>query len=154
MPLHYLHKRRSHRHAPPQTHRQQHRLLHQRRCTQPPTQPKTEITSHPHGIQERSLELLRLQIHTTTTRTLPNRLPMPPRTNQLVLPTQRQTPNRQKTLHHLPSTTRMPHLRPRQPNQPRPLGRDDSARTLDRTSKTTPNRYDNLRQRNQWKFIR
>ena len=154
MPLHYLHKRQSHRHAPPQTHRQQHRLLHQRRCTPRPTQPKTEITSHPHGIQERSLELLRLQIHTTTTRTLPNRLPMPPRTNQLVLPTQRQTPNRQKTLHHLPSTTRMPHLRHRQPNQPRPLGRNDRTNSLQPAKLVPPNIYDNLRQRNQCRSIR
>ena len=149
MPLHYLHKSQSHRHAPKQTHRQQHRLFHQRRSPKPPTPPKPDITFTPHGIQERSLELLRLQTHPTTTRTLPNTLHMPPRPHPLVLPTKRQTPNRQKTLPHLPRPTRMPQLRNRQPNQPRPLGRNDRTRTLHRTSKTTRKIYDDLRQRNQ-----
>ena len=125
MPLQYLPKSQSRSHAPKPPHRQQHRLLHQRRSPKPPTTTQTEITSHSHGVPERSMELLRLQIHPPATRTLRNTIPLLQRPHQLVLPTQRRPPNRQKTLQHLPSPTRMPHLRNRQPNQPRPMGRND-----------------------------
>lgn len=150
MPLQYLHRSQSHRHATTPTHRQQHRLLHQRR-NKPPTNPKLDLPSNKYGTPQRSLDHLRLQTYPTTPQTLQNPIPMPKRPNQLVLPSQRHPPHRQKTLHHLHSPTRMPHLRHRQPNQPRPLGRNDRTRTLHRTSQTQTKTYDHLRRRQQWR---